>query len=755
MALFEVNRYLGDDDSVNERPEASNILDQLKQQAKARKKKHGRELEVKDSEITVEDDQDVKECDEPVAGEKVETSVEEEHSTKKKKKKRKYKLSEIGEGEDNVNELESDAKKSRIEGADSVDDDESVRLKKSKKHKKHKKTKAVDKTVDENESSVVENIDDDMNEVLDNDNDDVNDKDVTVDTDDKDKEDLTSKSEIGGFTVIGEVQKNKPTKVQRVLPDWLSKPNIITADLTIDKLPVTDMPGLADDLVEKLQENGITYFFPVQKQVIPALLESSLTGFLTGRAGYRPCDICVSAPTGSGKTLAFVLPIVQALRTRVTCEVRALAVLPVKDLAAQVYKVFQTYCKGTNLKVGLLTGQKPFTAEQHTLVRKRLVGYHSMYDIIVATPGRLVDHINQTDGFNLSHLRYLVIDEADRVMDEVKQDWLLQVETAVYKYRSKPGHLAVSSCINMEMPLQKLLYSATLSQNPEKLQQLNLFQPKLFTSVVKAQNRSVIKQASKTKSISETNAAKSDADSGVVTHDSDHEEDKKEDTESMETEETKPTKSGDYVGKYATPTSLSEYVIETTSSQKPLILLHLLHHLKFRNIICFTNSVDTTHRLFLLIKLFGDIKVKELSSSVHVKTRNDMIKKFMSGKIDILICSDAMARGMDIENVNYVVSYDPPAYIQTYIHRIGRTARAGKQGSAFTLLEDKEFFHFKKMVKDAGKGRIEHMKIDSVDLEPFIPKYEDVLKQLGELLKYDKTKKRHTDKKQRETKPNT
>ena len=94
--------------------------------------------------------------------------------------------------------------------------------------------------------------------------------------------------------------------------------------------------------------------FTVQTQVIPVLLDNSALGHVVGRAGYRPSDICCSAPTGSGKTLAFVLPIVQVLRRRVVCRVRALVVLPVRDLATQVYKVFQTYCKCTKLKVNIM-----------------------------------------------------------------------------------------------------------------------------------------------------------------------------------------------------------------------------------------------------------------------------------------------------------------------------------------------------------------------------------------------------------------
>ena len=134
--------------------------------------------------------------------------------------------------------------------------------------------------------------------------------------------------------------------------------------------------------------------------MIPILLDGVRDGNLKGKAGYRPSDVCCSAPTGSGKTLAFVLPVVQvpkifylefeifvtfkvrvfqqkftnlflqALKNRVVCRVRALVVLPVRDLAAQVYNVFCSYCEGTDLKVALVTGQKTFSIEQQTLVKQ-------------------------------------------------------------------------------------------------------------------------------------------------------------------------------------------------------------------------------------------------------------------------------------------------------------------------------------------------------------------------------------------------
>lgn len=136
--------------------------------------------------------------------------------------------------------------------------------------------------------------------------------------------------EESSFTILGEHAAKKKAKVQRVLPQWLANPDIVSVDFHEDQLAVHDLPGLHPTLVEKLRQNGISHFFPVQRQVIPFLLPSDDASF------FRPNDVCVSAPTGSGKTLAFVVPVVQALQDRVVPRIRALVVLPVQDLAMQV-----------------------------------------------------------------------------------------------------------------------------------------------------------------------------------------------------------------------------------------------------------------------------------------------------------------------------------------------------------------------------------------------------------------------------------
>ncbi|CAL8235030.1 unnamed protein product [Boreogadus saida] len=114
-----------------------------------------------------------------------------------------------------------------------------------------------------------------------------------------------------GFTVLGGFENKVAPKVHRVLPQWLAQPDLILRDIKRNLVAVGAVPGLSPATLKKLQDNGVTSFFPVQAEVVPAVLEGVAQGLLVGRGGYRPRDICVSAPTGSGKTLAFVVPLVQ------------------------------------------------------------------------------------------------------------------------------------------------------------------------------------------------------------------------------------------------------------------------------------------------------------------------------------------------------------------------------------------------------------------------------------------------------------
>nr|XP_012216893.1 PREDICTED: probable ATP-dependent RNA helicase Dbp73D [Linepithema humile] len=497
-----------------------------------------------------------------------------------------------------------------------------------------------------------------------------------------DNENITQEriSQQNNFTILGAKPQKRKHEVKRVLPDLDEFDSILDAKL-----------------IEILKANGFAKLFPVQSSVIKWLHKCNIDRKL----GWWVRDTCVSAPTGSGKTLAYVLPIVQELQTRLVSKIRCLVVLPVQELAAQVHKVMVTYTSHTNLKVGLLSGAFLFEQEQSSIIKKTAGGkYLSTVDIVIATPGRLVDHILKTPGFSLDSLRFLVIDEADRATE-----WL--------QYLPEPHSRApILTLENMRsnkiVPAQKLLFSATLSQDPEKLSRLGLFQPILFTSVV------------------------------VTDKDTD-----------VNLDEI----AGDFVGRYTSPGELIELAVECAAEYKPIALYQLLtRHDTVSKTLVFTNSGNTAHRLALLMQSIlseRNVAVGELSAQLASKQRESVLGKFASGETHVLISSDALARGIDIPDVQLVVSYDVPKHIEGYIHRAGRTGRAGKPGTAVSVLTTNQVGIFKQMLSGAHKTvpDIERMQLDAtagaVNYQSHVEKLKEILeKEKNESLKRTKATKR-------------
>ncbi|KAM8831548.1 ATP-dependent RNA helicase DDX51 [Spinachia spinachia] len=667
MSLFVVNRYLGEDEneSVPKESRSQALLAKLQQKAKEKQRQ----------------------------AEERKRPLKERREEQEVKKKRKAEKNSSQEPERHTKRKSEDLPLFNAD-PDHGPVEEAKKNERGAKEKQKKKKKTKEKS-----SSPVQGSPDspatgrDEQEVTGGEEEEAQTGNVTL-------RDTTEKTPAPtGFTVLGGFENKPVQKVHRVLPQWLAQPDVIHRDIRSNLVPIADVPGLSALLVKKLQTDGIHQLFPVQAEVIPAILESAQQGLLIGRGGYKPRDICVSAPTGSGKTLAFVIPVIQVLTQRVVCEVRALAVLPTKELAQQVCKVFKSYAEGTSLKVVTLAGHKSFAAEESSLSELRGGMRRSLADVVVATPGRLVDHINKNSGLSLEHLRFLIIDEADRMIDSMHQSWLSQVVKAVYRSgggadpmsifrRNEPAHVTAASLSPPQMPLQKLLFSATLTQNPEKLQQLGLHQPRLFSSI--------------------------HSHSGA------------------------PQGSTQTQGGYDFPQGLTEYYVPCTLSKKPLLILHFILRMKLSPVLCFTNSRETAHRLYLLVQFFGGIQAAEFSSRLSPAERKKTLKEFKQGKIQLLISTDAAARGIDINGVKCVVNYDSPQYIRTYIHRIGRTARAGKPGLAFTFLLGVQEKSFLQMVVEAGSPGIQKQIVKPENLKGMEARFEQTLQKLANAIKEEK-----------------
>ncbi|KAL7636711.1 UNVERIFIED_CONTAM: hypothetical protein RMT77_012463 [Armadillidium vulgare] len=542
--------------------------------------------------------------------------------------------------------------------------------------------------------------------------------------------------DIGGqFTLIKDVIPRKPKKIERVLPDWLSNPILIRKSLQGElKTPKEVCPILHPSLFNCLKKKNIATLFPVQEALIPHIL-SGCHG-LENR--FPPRDICVCTPTGSGKTLAFVVPIIQALGNRTLHSLSAVVILPVIELAKQVYDVFNIFSKTFNLKIGKAFSDENFINEQKQLVTKVYDTYYSKIDILVATPGRLLDHITNTIGLDFTQLRFLVFDEADKLLAGDNGELIKRIQGHIMKFKHKDINNGIPPFLPLEKvddeesqypetsdplilnenkryslfsrpfkrklvelepeedndkteyfyvphpPVQRLLFSATLTHDPEQLQNVSLFNPILFTSGVEE--------------------------------------------EQVNTE----------IDELTRPSELSEEFVKTKTSLKLLVLHYVLQkeRRKTENFqaLVFAGSVELTSKITVLLKTMSKGKyVVEEFSSKFAKKRKSRLMEFLKGNIHVLVSSDAMARGIDVPNVDCVISYDVPSS-STYTHRVGRTARAGKPGKAISIVTEEELKILKRIL---GKNftNVSERVISEDKLEKFEDRFRKALGDLSEALK--------------------
>ncbi|XP_308815.5 probable ATP-dependent RNA helicase Dbp73D [Anopheles gambiae] len=509
--------------------------------------------------------------------------------------------------------------------------------------------------------------------------------------------------QLGDFIVLGGDKLHRLKQTDEVLPPWLSHPTIIQHDLSAKGPSIKQQSYLDDRIKANLKSMGFKRLFPVQEKVIPWILEAHQKP-----APFWPRDVCISSPTGSGKTLAFAVPVVQLLLKRVAPAIRALVILPVQELAEQVFQVFRQLCDGTNIHPVVLSRGMQLEVEQQKLVKYCNGEYMPKVDIVVTTAGRLIEHLHSTKGFTLRHLRFLIVDEADKVMNQIQNDWLYHLnkhvkhESDEYLLGRTADLLSQSELFDRARQPHKLLFSATFKRDAEKLKTLKLFHPKLFTAVIDPQERTMMAQSTAT------------------------------------TQAAEPRR-GNFAGQYTIPAELKECICLTEQRSKPLTLYGLIRENGYRKFLVFTNGINTSHRLsFVLQRLFGtDMVIEEWSSSLSPATRKSVLNRFSLGKVNGIICTDALARGIDIENIEVVISYDMPNHIDKYIHRIGRTARAGLRGTAITLLAEDEKKKFNALLKEANKRELETMEVSPSLEEEFAAKYANVLNDLREALELE------------------
>ncbi|KAJ1665923.1 ATP-dependent RNA helicase dbp6 [Coemansia sp. RSA 1813] len=616
-----------------------------------------------------------------------------------------------------------------------ADDNGEKKVKRSKKSdKKEKESKKEKKTKTSKRNDKLEDVDETLSDFL-VDNNDVNttidsvatdgkqlaegDKQVVEDKQNEDsRKDEASEARNNGlvrfpdFSQQFNASEELATEALSMgIPHWLVHPTIIDRDFTvsIDNKRFALSPHMAT----RCAKAGIDSLFAVQSAVIPVLRAAHTLS----RLRHHVRDLCVSAPTGSGKTLAFVIPIIERLRSRLIIRLRALVVLPTKDLAHQVKESFDYFCAGTDLRVGLATGDISLSKEQAALTGScmPLAGGNSLIDILVCTPGRLMDHLVSTQNFTLQHLEFWVMDEADRLLGEGYHEWLSKVQSSIemsdhtLSTDAEDTALPVPDARTLRDPkskldilarpaprIQKLLFSATLTRDPAKIAQLKLTRP-LYISI----------------------------------------------TQTAEVE----TKDTGVEATYTFPSTLKEFFITCPADKKPLWLIYLLREHQLNGAVCFAKSLETAHRLAQVIQMWASsvpdnmwpedkkVVVAEYSSDLPAAERVSIMRLFKQGKITLLICSDLIARGLDIDQIEVVINYDVPTHMSQYTHRVGRTARAGRDGRAYTLVGGSQAFHFKKMMKDNGhwSGFLHKISPERAAVDSLQEQYEAALEKVGSI----------------------
>ncbi|GFF56856.1 ATP-dependent rRNA helicase rrp3 [Aspergillus udagawae] len=339
--------------------------------------------------------------------------------------------------------------------------------------------------------------------------------------------------------------------------------------------------GIIEQLCEACETMGYKAPTPIQAESIPLALQ--------GR------DLIGLAETGSGKTAAFALPILQALMEKPQ-SFFALILAPTRELAFQISKSFESLGSTINVRCAVIVGGMDMVSQSIALGKKP--------HIIVATPGRLLDHLENTKGFSLRTLKYLVMDEADRLLDMDFGPLLDKILKVLPRER------------------RTFLFSATMSSKVESLQRASLSNP-LRVSVSS--------------------------------------------------------------NKYQTVSTLLQSYLFLPHKHKDIYLVYLLNEFVGQSAIIFTRTVHETQRISFLLRSLGFGAIP-LHGQLSQSARLGALGKFRSRSRDILVATDVAARGLDIPSVDVVLNFDLPTDSKTYVHRVGRTARAGKSGVAISFV---------------------------------------------------------------------
>jgi ATP-dependent RNA helicase RhlE len=369
--------------------------------------------------------------------------------------------------------------------------------------------------------------------------------------------------------------------------------------------------NIIEPILKALHEEGYEIPTPIQAQSIPIILQGT--------------DLLGCAQTGTGKTAAFAIPILQLLsenKTYVkTRKIRSLIVTPTRELAIQIGESFQAYGRHTGLKHTVIFGgvnQNPQTSSLRGGV-----------DILIATPGRLLDLLNQKH-LSLSNVEIFVLDEADRMLDMGFIHDVRKLLTVLPKKR------------------QSLFFSATMPPEIVKLASTILFNPKKVSVTPVSSTVDIIKQ----------------------------------------------------------------YVYFVDKGNKNALLIDVLKDKDIKTALVFIRTKHSADKVVKIL-LKHNIKAEAIHGNKAQNARQRALANFKDQTTRVLVATDIAARGIDIDELEYVINYDIPNISETYVHRIGRTGRAGAKGTALSFCDAEEKAYLRDIEKLISK------KIEDIGNHPF------------------------------------
>lgn len=359
--------------------------------------------------------------------------------------------------------------------------------------------------------------------------------------------------------------------------------------------------GLPSILLKTLADQNFTIPTPIQEKAIPAILNKQ--------------DVLGIAKTGSGKTLGYTLPILRQLQESALEKNRhadVLVLVPTRELAEQVKDVFKTFSKDLPQRV------KTMAVYGGVSINPQMMGLQGV-NVLVATPGRLLELIS-SNAVSLSAIQTLVLDEADKMLNLGFKEDMDKIISLLPRNR------------------QNILFSATLSNEVQHIQQLLLKDPTIIQIETADDSIDLINQVA--------------------------------------------------------------YIV--SNDKKGPFLRYLINHHEMTQVLVFSSSVHQVDAIVNKLRK-NNIDARAIHSKKSQGSRTESLAHFKSGKISVLVATDLMARGIDIDALPYVINYELPRSPKDYIHRIGRTGRAGSHGLAISLVSTNELDHFGVIQKKMGK----------------------------------------------------